>query len=327
MSNALNIIPRAGNLKLYVIAGFPKGTAPAILKRLQDYFPSANMQFLGLPFGTGGAGLYGQGAVEALLRSVAEFAIRRRVNSERANRPAVPGRLILLYVPAPDEENLLTVFDFFCLPVPLKGPRCDSHRPDGWRLDPEVAANVVRDAIRELETGDRPAPNLPRNAVITLPPDNFRPERNAQTLAECLIEFRQGKLNMEEIEKAVEIKKFNNDELPNVLKGKKKSYFYVDYRGIVFPPADAETGDHGPARELSEDPNVNSIKIRMNQLYRRGTPLHPGFHHDAQYPNGREMNEDQFCCREHGDVLVSGTHANIYPNDVIRAANIKMLKR
>jgi len=239
----------------------------------------------------------------------------------------VPGRVILLYVQAPDEEKLLTAFDFFCWPVPLKKPPCDSRRPDGWRLDPKLAANVVQEAITGLETHDRPAQNLPRNAVITLPPENFRPERNAPTLAESLVEVRQGRLKLEELEKAVIINKFTKEELPKVLKGAMKGHFYVDHRGIAFPPAKAETGDHAPARELAEDADVKSIQLFMNQLYRLGSPLGMGYHHDAQYPNGKKLDEDQFHCCVNGTVLVSGTHANIYPNDFVRAANTKPLKR
>jgi len=42
-----------------------------------------------------------------------------------------------------------------------------------------------------------------------------------------------------------------------------------------------------------------------------------GFHHDAQYEYGRAFDDTSFDCSQKGHCLVTGTHANIYPNDFV----------
>ena len=55
------------------------------------------------------------------------------------------------------------------------------------------------------------------------------------------------------------------------------------------------------------------------RLYRFGAPLPDGFHHDVQKRNGQDMKRVVFDCSVDGPVFVSGSYANVYPNDFVRA--------
>ena len=52
--------------------------------------------------------------------------------------------------------------------------------------------------------------------------------------------------------------------------------------------------------------------------YRFGTSLPQGFHHDAQFEGGRHFNQTRFDCSREGELLVTASHVNIYPNDYVR---------
>lgn len=68
------------------------------------------------------------------------------------------------------------------------------------------------------------------------------------------------------------------------------------------------------AEVAANRPNRVSL---LRSSYRFGVPLPPGFHHDAQFA-GRSLYKTSFECAENGPITLSTTHANIYPDDVIR---------
>jgi hypothetical protein len=89
----------------------------------------------------------------------------------------------------------------------------------------------------------------------------------------------------------------------------------VDTRGIVFPRS--LTGeDHGLVRWADPSDEKESL-LSLRGLYRFGMPWAMGAHHDAQYPGGRRLEEEPFLCARQGPILATGTHVNIYPNDVV----------
>ena len=90
---------------------------------------------------------------------------------------------------------------------------------------------------------------------------------------------------------------------------------FKDARAVVFPcsrPAEM----HG-RREIDPAADVNRLRSILQSTYRFGASLPQGFHHDAQFEGGRQFNQTPFECCEKGALLVSGSHANIYPNDFV----------
>jgi len=93
---------------------------------------------------------------------------------------------------------------------------------------------------------------------------------------------------------------------------------HIDERELAFPHA-SDGEFHAWPRELSEDAEPKAYRAMLRTLYRFGGPLEPGFHHDVQRLHGRDLVAMPFPCSEAGAVTVTGTHANVYPNDFVRA--------
>lgn len=53
-------------------------------------------------------------------------------------------------------------------------------------------------------------------------------------------------------------------------------------------------------------------------MFRLGSPLLDGLQHDVQWPFDDQLDQQPFYCSTDGQVEVSGTYANIYPNDYAR---------
>jgi hypothetical protein len=97
-----------------------------------------------------------------------------------------------------------------------------------------------------------------------------------------------------------------------------KASFHVDSRGIVFPPASGGA-EHAPPRLIVENAPVGELRGLLGSLYRFGSVVDYGFHHDAQFPNGKRLENVEFDCSRQGQIKVSSTHANVYPNDYVRS--------
>jgi hypothetical protein len=69
---------------------------------------------------------------------------------------------------------------------------------------------------------------------------------------------------------------------------------------------------HGLARE-----HPNRLRV-LNSLYRFGIALEGGFHHDVQWSRKKALKNERFVCCDRGEILVSGTHVNIFPNDYVK---------
>src|SRR5947209_2041979 len=108
------IIEPRGPQPMYVIAGLPRATHKNALDRLQARLPHAIVK--GLPAPTRDGALYSAAFVDQLVRSVGEFAVRRRT---RGNAQPAPASITLLFVPAPDQEVLLQRFDFAIMSAPI----------------------------------------------------------------------------------------------------------------------------------------------------------------------------------------------------------------
>jgi hypothetical protein len=77
---------------------------------------------------------------------------------------------------------------------------------------------------------------------------------------------------------------------------------------------------HGVAHAVQQDAKLGARVSVLRSLYRFGAMLEPGFHHDAQPRDRSEFHQFEFDCSAEGRIVISGPHANIYPNDFVRAA-------
>ena len=111
---------------------------------------------------------------------------------------------------------------------------------------------------------------------------------------------------------------FDRERLPAFLGYPERQAIYRDARKVVFPCARANEM-HGQLPEIEPTAAVASMQDLLRSVYRFGAPLPDGFHHDAQFEDGRHFKAMDFECSRNGSILVSASHANIYPNDYVRA--------
>jgi hypothetical protein len=150
---------------------------------------------------------------------------------------------------------------------------------------------------------------------MLLPPQNFHVGRDDR-LARLFLDVREGRRPWKDRFAELTPKRFSSDTLAS-LEGSQVQHCFQDYREIVFFRSYSE-GFHGAKREIESIGSVTAGLNILRSLYRFGAPIPQGFQHDAQYVRGRHFKNQAFDCVEKGRVLISGSHANIYPNDFVR---------
>ena len=315
MSEIHRALPQPSSLRLYVIAGFPKDRERQVVAALERKFPKDKAKFVTSAASQDNNNLY-QGSPEALLRAAAGFAIRTRCCKAAEWKPVVPGRLVLLYIPSPDQDLLLSAFAHFAFSAPIEEPEGYCGPCRAWRHDPGLVVAPVERAIKRLLEEDQPLRAMPRDDLRMLPPNNFFCDEG-QCLSDGFRSVAVGVANWGDLNRKLELKQFHVGPLPpQVMNGKKKLRCYVDYRGIAFPPS-AVGQYHALPRDISQDAPITELQALLKQLYRFGSVIDYGFHHDAQYPSSKPLNGTKFFCAREGEIHVSTTHANVYPNDVV----------
>ena len=301
---------------MVVLAGLP----PEHYTWAVDLLASNSRVVVGAPSSARDGPLYPARAVETLLKSAASFAVRRR--SRGPASPIHPSFVTLLYVTSPDEEALLSAFDFAVLPVPLGvlgvyGERGRMLRHERAAVEaalraafaPGARANAVAGEVRQ-----RVGRTSEADALL-LPPANFRV--NGGDLTVMFSQFRSGIRDPKDRFPELGIIALNRDDLPKLERNEVRRV-HVDERDLAFLRAN-DREFHGQARELPEDAEAKAHRSLLRTLYRFGGPLPFGFHHDVQRRDGRKMVETRFECCMAGPVTVSGSHANVYPDDFVRA--------
>jgi hypothetical protein len=306
----------ARRVDMVVLAGLPPEHCTWAVESLQSRARVA----VGAPSAARDGVLYPTRVVQTLLKAAVQFAARRR--SQGPLSPIHPNFVTLLYVRSPDEEALLSAFDFAVLPVPLGV--LGVYGETGRMLRHERAAV-------QAELGDAFAPGARANAAagevrqrvdrrseadaLLLPPANFRVNRG--DLTAMFKEYRSGFREPRDRFPELSPTALNSDALPRLAKDEVRRV-HVDERDLAFLHAD-DVAFHGHPRELPEDAESEAHRSLLRTLYRFGGALLPGFHHDVQRRDGREMLDTPFDCCVAGSVTVSGSHANVYPNDFVRA--------
>jgi hypothetical protein len=225
-------------------------------------------------------------------------------------------------VPAEDDQLLLTAFDFFVFPVPLRGLAKFDEAGHQVRHQRTACETAIRKGMevytRELigVVQQRVESRRPSEPLL-LPPLNFHLKEQRAKDAFC--ELIRGTRAWENAMPAgINPETFDRQRLPNFLGHQETQSMYKDTRGVVFPCC--RTSEPHGGREFDHNAEVEVLLDLLQSTYRFGASLPPGFHHDAQFEGGRHFKETPFECSRNGQLSVSATHANIYPNDYVRPA-------
>jgi hypothetical protein len=263
--------------------------------------------------------LYRSNTVGTLLRAGAQFAVRRLKNRSD-DQAARPRRIALFYVPAEDDELLLATFDFFVFPVPLRHLATFNDSGIQRRHLREACEDAIRTGM-DVYTRDligllqKRIESRKSHEALLLPPANFH--LPGQRLKQAFCELTRGIRTWENaMPETVVAEMFNRNTLPNFLDHNERQTIFRDLRGVVFPCA-RPTELHG-AKDMNVEGDVSVLREILRSAYRFGISLAQGFHHDAQLEGGRHFNQMRFDCSRGGELLVTGSHVNIYPNDFVR---------
>ena len=110
---------------------------------------------------------------------------------------------------------------------------------------------------------------------------------------------------------------FDREQLPEFLDHQERQLIFRDARDVIFPCARANEL-HSRLPDVPPESDLTVLQNFLRSVYRFGTPLPDGFHHDAQLEWGRPFHNMSFDCSRNGPISVTGSHANLYPNDYVR---------
>jgi hypothetical protein len=282
----------------------------------------ANWRVVARPFTDRDHGIYSnESSIAELVRETCIFAEERA----RQLEPSIPepSQIVLAYVVAPDSHRLLDAFGHSVWPIPLEPTGWTWPAGKHWRNDVETVVGLLRQAITQAESEEVKTARLRLEArrtddAVLLPGRNFH--IGEDRLERHFIEWRNGTRTLDAIADGVSTEVFPFERLARFYShvGGRNKRYAVDARGLVFPTSN--NGQHGQTWQIPKDAKlpIDELRRLLEGLYRFGTPLPPGFQHDVQWEGDRELVAEQFDCARAGTVKISGTHANVYPNDVVR---------
>ena len=150
---------------------------------------------------------------------------------------------------------------------------------------------------------------------LLLPPSNFHIE--AQRVRHAFAELTRGTRAWENVmPEEISPETFDRERLPNFLNHQETQVIYKDTRNVVFPCCRAYEAHGGT--EFDHNAELGGLLDILRSTYRFGASLPAGFHHDAQFEKGRDFSATSFDCSREGRISVTATHANVYPNDLVR---------
>ena len=298
--------------KLVLLAGLPRDTLHWVTNKLTGDTGLTAMRYVGAPAQVHDwRPLYRRKNLEELLKLI-----------ERAIIDKPPHRLIVLYVPSHDADDLISSLGYACFLAPLNPAgnnlSINSHSIE-WRHQKTKVHSIIyrtlQDAIKatnilKAEITDR------RTSVFSLPAFNFYYPDSHSTISHVYRDFVEQGFKMEDLKENLSTTRFTRDQLPaRAFKGSQYSdQFFQDCQGRVFP-IDLH---HGPARHNGKEHPGNSLSLVLQQRYRFGVTVRDGnLHYDVQYEHPKTLQKERMNCAMDGEVLVTGSHANVGVNDVI----------
>lgn len=296
---------------LVVLAGIPHPICGRVAKSIeQKIVPATRVIFQAS--GPDPGRLYPAHLVAALIKAVTGFAIRQ------SSVPA-PQHILLAYIPSDDEEELLAAFDFYAFPIRLSrlseynnGRQYRHHQVICERYTIESIATITPQFMEVKRRLSFPSDKEP----LFLPPNNFKVS-TGERIADKFRAIRSLEQDWSDRMDYIRRVEVTKSELPKHVHTGVRKTVLADARGLLFPH---DPNEHGIPRQLEEEVTQEESLSVMRALFRFGVPLRPGYHHDVQFP-GRKLSCQQFECQKQGTILLSSSHANVYPNDYIRSSD------
>jgi len=313
-------LPSSTAVDLFLLAGLPH----PLHSRIEEFFQSVagnHAKVIATSSPSYDGQIYRETTVQALLTAGAQFAVRRLKN--RSDDQSVrPRRIALFYVPAENDELLLGAFDFFVFPVALRDLSTFDDRGNQRRHQREACEAAI---LKGMEVYTRDLVGFLQSRIesrsshepLLLPPKNFH--LDDQRLRQPFCDLTRGiRAWANAMPQTVRPQMFDHEMLPGFLRHNERQLIFRDSRNVVFPCA-RPTEFHG-AQEIDPSAEVDILRELLRATYRFGASLPQGFHHDAQFEGGRHFDRTRFDCSRQGELSVTGSHVNIYPNDYVRPA-------
>jgi len=312
--------PSTNAVDLFLLAGFPNPLHTRVEEFLQT-LAGNHSKAIATAFPSYDGALYREKSVQMLFTAGARFAIRRLKNRSD-DQSARPRRIALFYIPADNDGLLLTAFDFFVFPVPLRDLSSYDETGTQRRHLRQECERAIRKAMKVCQgtlIGSLQGRIESRKShePLLLPPINFYLPGGRLKGAFC--ELMRGTRSWEHtMPDTAAVETFDSEKLPNFLRPQEHQMIFKDARGVVYP-CSRGTEMHG-VQEIDPDAGARDLREMLRSTYRFGTSIPHGFHHDAQFEYGRHLDNTQFDCSQKGACFLSGSHANVYPNDFVNPA-------
>lgn len=316
------VLPRAPSVAarptdLYLLAGLPKEVVNATENFLATAY-KGSVRVHAVPASSKDGKLYPQSNIDALLRVALKFIDRRMKNKPTAEPH--PRSIFLLYVPAQDQDLLLTALDFCVFPVAMRklaefidGRQC-RHALKYCFEAVKAAMTIVSRDFQEIV---QPRVKSRRSSEsLLLPPENF--EGRSGPIREFFVELtRETRSWADPYPDRELLRWFDSEDLPEFLRGGERKEIFRDTRKLVFPCA-RPSESHGLTPPVLLEEELRYLQHNLKTMFRFGAPLEEGFHHDVQLEKGQRIKGVKFRCSRLGCITVDATHANVYPNDYVR---------
>ena len=292
---------------LIVVAGLPFPICARVANSIkQAHTPKPRVVYE--PSGQTSKELYPARTVATLLRAVIESCSRQITP---------PQHILLAYIPSPDDEELLSAFDFFVFPVRLNFLAEYDQNGRQNRHSQAICEQYTRELISTI--GPQFMEVKQRLSKPTDKEPLFLPPRNFQISAEECVADRFKALARQKLswsDPMIDIKRIEvtRTELPKHVGSQGRKTVLADVRGLLFPH---DPSEHGMPRDVENNTTDFKRKGTMRALFRFGVPLRAGYHHDAQFPN-RKLAGVLFECGEQGRIHLHCSYSNVYPNDYVR---------
>lgn len=310
-----------GRSPLLVIAGFPEATAEIAAAAINGD-ADTRWRAIAVSFGRDDAAIYADlSATLELGRLACEFADQAAPDPEGI---PTPSRIVVAYVPCAGSTRLWDVFGHAVWPVRLEHPDWPVDARRHWRHEIEAVNLLLRRARASVEAepaeGVRERLETRRSdEPLLLPARNFHLD-DAVRLFTPFREFMAGDLAIDQVGAGVHAERFAYERLPGYYSrmGGRGKRFCVDARDLVF--AKSNHGQHGGQPMIARGARITSGLLQrvLEARFRFGTPLEPeGFQHDVQREGRTQLNGEMFDCVILGPVPISGSHANVFPSDVV----------
>lgn len=305
-----DILLPAGGLPLTIFAGIPSPFLHSVLEEAKRHYQHQggySLRRIEALSGLRGA-QYRTHIINQTLKSVTQYVVQKRVNKKDEQQYS-PSHISIVFLESNiDHENDLLLRSFFpfaqcvkiaCIEIP-------------WA---EIALEDLLALFFQAVENMPQWGTFQNMACWALPIQNFQCPGPQNLQAICLQRMYNTPDEPPLTKSVIEHRTCssgNRNECPKCPnRGREVP---SDERGICFI-----RGTHGKARAPEER---GDVKILLDSLYRFGYPLDDSVHFDAQFPKGKQIQEETFDCVINGLVPAKNSgrraYVNIYPDDFVR---------